>query len=200
MKCTLFFDLDGTLLDVKKKNYTVHKELAQKYNFTAINERLYWLKKRQHLPLWDVLPHFFTEYSTDFIERIEQPDVLRFDTIIPGGHSLLIRLGEIFSIVLVTKRKERENVLKQLEELSILNLFTDILTPDGKKEDAIKTFSYSPKDIVIGDTEEDVIAAKSLTIPSIAVSWGLRTGEYLQSFFPSLLVHTVADLYSQLTL
>jgi phosphoglycolate phosphatase-like HAD superfamily hydrolase len=94
--------------------------------------------------------------------------------------------------VLVTQRHNPDNLRQQLEDLQIDSYFSAVLTPyPDTKQLSIQNYGFHPEDCMVGDTEEDILTARELSLSSVAVTWGLRSKEYLQKFNPTYLVDTV---------
>jgi phosphoglycolate phosphatase len=47
---------------------------------------------------------------------------------------------------------------------------------------------------MIGDSEVDIETARAASVPSVAVSWGLRVLRVIEAARPDFLVHTPAEL------
>jgi len=190
---TLFFDLDGTLIDVTKRHLTVYHTVAAKMNIPLVSDQEYLrLKQEHHFPVPDEQKELFRRV---YKEESEQKSVLHMDTVIPRVAELLETIHRTFRCVLVTKRYHRQNALSQLDKLSLTSYFAEILTPNPEsKASAITKSGFSPKDLVIGDTEEDILTAEKLHLSSVAVTWGVRSKEFLQTFSPTHIVETVDAL------
>ena len=86
-----------------------------------------------------------------------------------------------------------------LEELGIRNYFKLIYGADSlseKKPSAlplIKACEYfnTNKAIMIGDSKNDIIAAKNANIPSIAVTYGYNYGEDIRKYNPDFIIDDI---------
>lgn len=201
MYTTLFFDLDGTLIDVRKRHIAVYHTVAEEMNLPIVSDDIYWERKRNRLFPWsDISEEICQQFRKKFKEASEKPDMLTMDSIYPGIVPLLERLVSTHTMVLVTKRYSPTNLDLQLKNLEIDLFFTTVLTPNpGSKSQAIQGYGFNDSDVVIGDTEEDITTAKELNLPSIAVTWGVRTNAYLLSYTPTFLTNTIEELQTYLT-
>lgn len=61
--------------------------------------------------------------------------------------------------------------------------------------DVVAELAIDPSDcVMIGDSEVDIATARAAGVPSVAVSWGLRTLDVIEAAKPDHLVHTPAEL------
>ncbi|MCX8009058.1 MAG: HAD family hydrolase [Patescibacteria group bacterium] len=192
----LFFDLDGTILDVQKRHLAVYRTIAQSLNLPAIPDDEYWKRKQHKLLPWDNIPdRILNEYNQRYRQMIEDPDYLPLDAPFSNMISMIHTIKTFHEIILVTNRRQKNSLLDQLDAMNIRNLFDAILTPyPQSKADAMRQHGYRTNDIVIGDTEEDIHTAHELHIPSIAVSWGLRAPDYLLQHHPTFLCNTMKEI------
>jgi len=191
----LFLDLDGTIISVASRHFLVFQKVAASLSLPEISQEIYWKRKRKHLLPWEGMDETRSkEFRNQFKKESEDPQSLVLDSIIPKMEIVLKELRQSYSLVLLTKRHNREHLLSQLKQLTLLPLFSDVLTPTDEKSQAIISYGYTPVDWVIGDTEEDITSAHDVGLQSIAVTWGLRDEEYLQQYSPTYITETVLDL------
>ena len=55
MKKTIFFDLDGPLIDVSNKYYAVYSYILAKYGFKTLPMSLYWQMKKEKRSIGEIL-------------------------------------------------------------------------------------------------------------------------------------------------
>jgi phosphoglycolate phosphatase-like HAD superfamily hydrolase len=103
------------------------------------------------------------EFKRFKFKHMESIDYLKFDKIRPGVLELLNELSQRnFTLELLTLRKNLGNLTWQLNNLSILELFSKITHDYGKlsKADYLRSFeSTTNKAIFIGDSDYDYQAA-----------------------------------------
>ncbi len=202
----LFLDLDGVLLDVSERYWRLHCDLLAPYGGARLDKATYWTRRRERQPLATVLHEGVDEdaYRLAWLERIEAPEYLRHDTVVPGARERLVLLGRAHPLVLATLRRRRDHLLAQLETLRLRPLFADVLTArpgDAEVDDAerkarlISTSSLFRRGaIVVGDTEVDVRAGKALGVATVAVLSGIRSRALLLAEGPAAIVDSIASL------
>ena len=201
----LYFDLDGTLVDVRKRHYAAYADTMRELGLTPLPEQTYWDARRDGASNADLMGNVDTECHSRFAEkwlaRVESPSYVRLDTLIPGARATLAALRESYELVLVTMRQDRQSLLEQLDELSLRKFFSAVYSRDGSdqpqsKSKLIRLFDDNvPGDAaVIGDSEADVEAARELGIESVCVTSGVRSRRYLDELEPDEVVSTIVQL------
>jgi phosphoglycolate phosphatase len=222
-KPSLVFDLDGTLIDVKKRHWTVYKIIIESLGGNPLPIDSYWRKKRQHIPVDRILSFSFPGKSThrvcadansahtvwkpslpdyfrkQFETMIEQPKFLSIDTCFSFTHQILKTLQPLFHLNLVTVRRNEKTLLQQLDNLQLTQYFERIVTkkpgddPAQTKISLIKSNNIAPI-AIIGDTQADIGAACGLSVPSIAVTNGMRTKQFLIKHNPTYIAPTIQQV------
>ncbi|MCH7579277.1 MAG: HAD family hydrolase [Chloroflexi bacterium] len=201
----LYFDLDGTLVDVRKRHYAAYADTMRELGLTPLPEQTYWDARRDGASNADLMGNVDAECQSRFaekwLERVESPSYVRLDTLIPGARATLAALRESYELVLVTMRQDRASLLEQLDELSLRKFFSAVYSRDGSdepqsKSKLIRLFGNSVRDgaTVIGDSEADVEAARDLGIESVCVTSGVRSRRYLDGLEPDEVVSTIVQL------
>lgn len=201
----LYFDLDGTLVDVRRRHYAAYVDTAHELGLTPLPERAYWDRIRQGASNADLMrgadPERQTQFARQWQERVESPSYVRLDTLIPGARATLASLRESYELVLVTLRQDRESLLEQLDELSLTKFFSAIYSADepagtGSKAKLIRLLQNDDgkSGVVIGDSEADIEAARELGLRSLCVTTGLRDRSYLSDFGPDDIVDRIVQL------
>lgn len=201
----LYFDLDGTLVDIRKRHYAAYADTMRELDLTPLSEQAYWDGRRNGASNADLIGNVDAEchgrFTEKWLERVESPSYVRLDTLIPGARATLAALRESYELVLVTMRQDRESLLEQLDELSLRKFFSAVYSRDGSEEPRsksklIRLFNDSVGDdaAVIGDSEADVEAARDLGIESVCVTSGVRSRRYLDELDPDEVVSTIVQL------
>lgn len=193
---TLFFDLDGTILDIKAHHIHTFRIVSEKLSLPYLSDNEYWERKSNGKFPWDSLEKTDVDrYLQEFIALVETPTMLLLDTVVPHMPSLLKHYTNSYSLVLITNRRNKNALINQLKTLQLFPLFSAILPsfPQGKFA-TIAKYGYNPDDIIIGDTEEDIQTAQSLNISSLAVTWGIRDRRYLSSLKPTYIIESPQEL------
>jgi len=151
----------------------------------------------------------FDFFIARVLEIVNQPLLLHLDKLQPGVRWALARLhSQGIRLVLVTLRCQ-EQATQILRNYGLTRLFSGIYgTYDDQaayrnnievKQQRLAQalteqvcFSLHPQSVwMIGDTEADLLAAQAVSIPTIALTCGIRSYRYLQQFQPT---HTCYDL------
>jgi phosphoglycolate phosphatase len=199
------FDLDGTLIDVRERYEKLYRDLIGGYEGTILPDEKYWHLKKNKMPEIEIAilsglnEDNAYRYTQDRLSLIESEVYLSVDRVFFGVFELLNRLGQD-SCYLVTKRRNKDVLCKQLISLKILNLFSAIYTYkniESKKNSfeeiiQIQSRNYSKGQItVVSDSPNDIIDAKCLGINSIAVLSGLRAKHILQKSNPDIMMEGI---------
>lgn len=201
----IFCDLDGTLLDIQNRHYRVYSEVTKSHGGQPLIKDEYWKLKRQKtkwsklLPLSGLSGEDEDKFLSDFRKLIEDPEYLSIDTLTQGTMQALLDLSKDHSCILVSLRRQPANLHQQLDRLGLTKYFETILSGhsesdgyDVKIEIISKELSQE-KDIIIGDTEADIITGQKLGLQTIAVTSGIRDQQFLKALKPDHLVKSFAD-------
>lgn len=174
---TIFFDMDGTLVDCRLRLYSLFVELTgTDYSFEE-----YWDYKRRGynqkkmLGLVDYQEAFDGEFKQKWLANVERDNLLKMDTLNDGTKEVVELLnGKGIKLYLVTNRQSIGALKEQLAYLGIERYFTKVISTQQKcsKAEAVKRCDdiNVSKAIFVGDSEEDMQAAKDLGIPGVLVS------------------------------
>lgn len=186
----IFVDLDGTLLEGKWRQYHCYKNIILKDGGEPIDIDQYWEMKRNKVKREEILEKsnyqsICDDFYKQWMENIEKKEYLIFDRLKPDVKQVLFHWKNFsHHIVLITARNHHENLIWQLKELKIFDLFDDVIscTSFGKdaKYEAIKHIQFN-RAVFVGDTEEDMKTAKLLGIQFIGITNGLRKKEDLEA-------------------
>lgn len=217
----LFVDLDGTLVDARRRHYTAYRTTLQEQKGVPIPEREYWHWKQNQQSVDDliqrsrVFPTKHREYRERFEKLLESPDYLELDELRPGSETFLSRIYTKTPIVLVTQRRDGEALEDQLDQLGIRKYFVTVLCGapkphrnriiHGKQRAEHKAslvrgrYRIPPTESVwLGDTETDLGAAKSLGYRCFLVEGGHRSKTRLVKAGPDRIVSDVPEALADL--
>jgi phosphoglycolate phosphatase-like HAD superfamily hydrolase len=205
-KPSLVFDLDGTLLDVKMRYWTVYKTIIGRLGGKPLTSDVYWRKKRHYTPIDRILSFSFAtptipkkSFLSQFIDMIEQPQFLALDTPFPYTTRILEQLRVSFQLHIVTVRSNKQALMHQIATLKLAPYFDTVLTKTAGNDHAqTKIWLITSNNIqpaaIIGDTQADIGAAHGLSVPSIAVCSGMRTKTFLASLHPTCIVPDIRSV------
>ena len=159
----LYFDLDGTIIDVRKRHYAAYVDTMRELGLTPVTEQAFWEQSRGGASTEDLIGDVrgpdHERFTNRRRERADVPSYVRLDTLIPGARATLSALRTSYELALVTLREDRETLLDQLDELSVSKFFTAIYSPNGHDESSskaklIQLFGGSGEDEPIIDDSE----------------------------------------------
>lgn len=186
----IFLDLDGPILDGKRRHYKCYKDIIEKYGGTPLDIEIYWDMKtsktnRDTLLKKSNFQGTYNNFIDDWMKSIEIEKNLELDVLKPNVVETLENWEKITNkLVLVTMRRNRLLLVSQLKRFRIYDFFDEVIDcpPQRKntKYEALKNIYFSSA-VFVGDTEEDMNTAKMLGIKSIAIINGLRKKEFLDA-------------------
>ena len=211
----IFWDLDGPILDVSDKYYSVYRDILLEKGEKPLQKKEYWDLKRAKVSVKNILlktnSDSIIKYFEDlWLSRIETKNYQQLDKLQYNIKNILGDCTENNRLVLVTLRRSRKMLLKQLNQLRIIQYFEDILSsgvnirPRWKiKDDLIKKYigqENSDDHILIGDTETDIEAGKHLNFQTMAISNGIRNEKILKQSKPDYIYSSISEFYTHYVL
>jgi len=190
----VFFDLDGTLIDITHRWYHLHVDLSRIYGYTPMRKEMYIALKRDGVHEKDVIKKTniprkkINDYLKKRNQHMESKTYLAKDKLKSGVKKLLKTLAESRILLLFTRRKHKRRCIEELNRLGIKKYFAEILVASSPSQ--IRSFMRSRDKsilnnaLLIGDTEDDYHTARTLRMPCICVCDGARNKEYLSRLKP----------------
>lgn len=85
---------------------------------------------------------------------------------------------------------------EQLSWLGLTPYFKEVLVTENKqtKTDILKQFSLTSDDILVGDTGHDIQTGKSVSLKTVAVSYGFLSEDVLKTYQPDRLFSNLSIL------
>lgn len=181
----------------------------------CLDKRQFWQMKQERTPDPEIAMRsgLQGEQIDQFLDRVKEivnrPDLLHQDQVQPGVKwALALLASQGVRLVLVTLRQQSQ-ARQMLRNYGLGGLFSSVWgaeddhaaylnQSDHKTQLLQQAMLYSHRDGIteswmVGDTEADVLAGQAMGIPTIALTCGIRSSDYLQKFGPSR-IHT--DLLS----
>jgi phosphoglycolate phosphatase len=138
------------------------------------------------------------EFDRRFVERIEAPDRLALDRLLPGVEATLAALRRRGDrLILLSLRRSPAAFQRQVAGLGIAGAFERACSgraaadPGLAKVHLVELVGFAAA-VVVGDTEADILAARSLGLASVGVTTGLRNGSYLRRIGAGTVVDRIA--------
>lgn len=202
---SIYFDLDGTLIDVRRRHYAAYAAALRELGCEPLPEGTYWARRRRGAASADLIGSEDESLRQRFLEgwlaRVETPAYLRMDRRVPGAIEALDALRDSYHLVLVTLRRERTALQEQLEALRLHDPFVAVISRSDaagtdSKVELIRSHAgrLEAGSIVVGDAEADVEAARALKLACVCVTTGVRDESYLRRLHPDILIESVAHL------
>ena len=214
----LFLDLDGTVLDVRKRHYAAYVAVCEMRDVkgTPIPEAQYWHWRCAGKSVADIVkatkifPTKYRLYQARFDERLEVPELLMLDTPRTGVETFLGKLHTKTPICLVTLRRDAEALESQLASMGLRKYFATVLAgvpPTPRRPNPTLRGEYKAslirdrykllptQSLYMGDTETDVQAARALGFDIFLVEGGHRSKALQMKADPDRIV---ADLPASL--
>lgn len=187
----IFFDLDGTLIDISRRWWAIHCDLTKKYGLPRHEYNKYVELKRRGISEKKIMRQISIDhrkilgYCKERLEVIEQRKYLRYDKpfhfvgrILKGFYKKDNRL------VLLTSRHSRRNLLWELGQLGLRHYFSNILSTNGKtKRKVLSESGYDrklSKSVFVSDSYDDYLLAKKLKQQFFTVTYGCRDLDFFK--------------------
>lgn len=204
----IFFDVDGPILDVSERYWQIHKHILRQFGITPLSKDIYWDLKRNKISEREILSRLPDSQNAEVYlqirsELIEDVIFLKYDRVWEGGVEFLIQLSEYYSLYAISMRKNRKGLEEQFKNLYLESVFEDVFLPQTTdipnwkaKAQVIsgKVDINSHQVILIGDTETEVLAAKALNIPAVAITTGIRSKRILEQYKPDFLYENIFEI------
>ena len=188
IKRRIAFDLDGTLLDSRKRHEIVMDDVLKKHSFKFDACGLVSFKADGYNNIDWLLSKGVSEdvakdINAEWISLIEKDEILKTDVLYPKVIDVLKTLCKENDLFLVTARKNKDNAYEQVNQLGVEQFFSGVFVVDSCRETPMlkaKVLTKCRADCFIGDTESDYEAAKIAGCGFKAVSYGFRSEVYLR--------------------
>jgi phosphoglycolate phosphatase-like HAD superfamily hydrolase len=196
---SIAFDFDGTLISISIRDYNVYSDILLSNSFVPLNFDLYWEYKLERIPLFDLLNknnkignEFYCRYLNQRNEKIESPEYLLYDELFYGTTDLLKLVSLKYDCYLVTSRFNKEATLNQIENLGIKDYFKEIIIT---KKNKLEAYRQIPNlQLIVGDSENDILPANELNVNSFALTTGIRSFNFLKKLNPTFIGNDLNEL------
>ena len=215
-------DFDGPIMDLSDRYYHVYQICLDKVkqphqSITLLSKATFWAYKQAQVPEQQVgIESGLNATQAEAFKQLRdlhahQLQYLSFDRVVPGSIAALeqIQAAEIELLVMTLRRTcELEPAFKQY----VLARFFppshrycladdyrkngDIAAKTQLMAQALTELEPEPNTWMIGDTEADIIAAKTYNIRVIGVLSGIRDRDRLERYQPDKIVDNLAEAVS----
>lgn len=186
----IFFDLDGTIIDISPRWWALHRDLTKKYSLPCHKYNSYIKFKKDGISERSIMEKISVDkdniarYCHERLSAIECKKYLRRDKLFPFVKGLLKNGSRRHHLVLLTNRRSRGNLLWELRRLGLGGQFLEIMCTAGKtKEDILKNSKHQNnlrKSIFISDAYEDYLLAKKFKQRFFISVYGCRSRAYFR--------------------
>jgi len=193
-----FTDFDGTLTDNRKRLYRFYMEHAPKNGPKLLTEEDFWAGKRAGIHELEPRPgdsaaeridaSVRAEYDAEKKRVIESDAYLELDAIFPYAGEALRRIAEDHTLILLTRRSHADAFYREWERSGLGGYFDAVhVIPHsygGKAEFIRENYSVDPaRDVIVGDTEDDLKAGTELGMISYLTLSGIRDTWIIEKYF-----------------
>ena len=203
-KSKCFIDFDRTIIDNKWRLFQFFCDnIEEKYNKT-LNIEEFWNLKKMGIHELEWLNQKYSanlsieEWNNKKKEKIEDYNYLKHDRIFTYTYQVLEKLKKKYILILVTRRDNLPGFFYELNHLKLTDYFQNILViPHNGKEKSsliLENYKVDPKDMMVGDTEDDIVAGVKLGIQTFFTLSGIRSSWIIEKYKLNLLVTTIKDI------
>lgn len=209
---TVVIDLDGPVLDVRRRHYRCYAGILAEHGYPALGQDRYWaLKRRRVEPLRLLAASGAEALESRFLhawrDRIEGRDLLALDRAQPGARRRLREWhGRRVRLMLATMRRHPDRAIEQVARMGLSGLFWRVIVSpealggEGKGRAVLRQApGLDPaRCLWVGDTEADAEAAAAVGCRVWLVACGIRSQEVLAPLAPGRVAAALAavDLVS----
>lgn len=213
MKRSIVIDFDGTIIDTKKRHYSLYFELCKNHNLNILSFDEYIVFRKNSYSNINVVEsnnilnkNIRSNILNTWINSIETDNYLLHDTIFDGVRLWLERISNKFDLYLISLRQNSRGGFVQLKEMEIASYFKKVyFIPHGIDPVYSKTKVYENSGGIInrslcwiGDTEVDILSAKKINSISIGVLTGMRNNQNLREAGADFIFKKLTDIKIEL--
>lgn len=199
-------DVDGTIVDFFPRHYKIIKDFSDEFGCQHKSFQDYRQQRRNWLSdieiFQNINPNFNVETYKKFkLAKIEDAKYLKLDTVFPSVIKTLDYIAKKATIILITARKKRKMLKKELKGFGIDHHKTVIhvdknasVSEIKKVYRKIKKFGNLKDAIYVGDGKDDACLSKALSIPFIGVVTGISNRQKLKSLHPQKIINSISML------
>ena len=198
---SVFLDLDGTLVNSQGRLYRLFCRLCPECNMSYDE---YWAIKRERISQAGMLKKYFgyddgriQQLHKDWLAHVEDEEAVDTDFPVSGISKRLEVMARKHELYLLTARQKPELVVRQLERFGWSGHFRQLVVTRqacGKSDAVMESIGSVNDGVLIGDSGEDIKAAKALGFRSVAAGWGILSPKVLSEYKPDFIAERIEDL------
>lgn len=211
-------DFDGPIMDLSDRYYHVYqlcldKVKQPKQSINILTKDIFWAYKQAQVPEQQVgIESGLTATQAEVFKNLRdrhahQLQYLSFDRVVPGSISALENIQASGSELLVMTLRRTCELEPAFEQYELAKFFpphcrycladdyekhSDVAAKTQLMAQALTELKPEPNTWMIGDTEADIIAAKTHHIKVIGVLSGIRDRDRLAQYQPDRIVPNLA--------
>lgn len=197
MRQAIAFDLDGTLIDISKRDYQIYVDLVIKLGGIPLPFLTYWPLRQAKTDIHQILSDsgilrldLVETFLLDRKALMETLEYLSVDNLFQDVLQLLNRISDTYEVHILTIRHNKTNTENQLKLLGLDRYTCHIV--DGNKELTMRQIPNLC--FMVGDTENDILPANKIGIKSIGVTTGIRNRQLLVKMNPTYIVDSLDEI------
>jgi phosphoglycolate phosphatase-like HAD superfamily hydrolase len=203
---TLILDCDGTLVSWLPRHYACYRSVTGELGLPRLSAGRYWRMKRGGADAAALLSAcgsaaVLPAFRALWLERIESPELLRLDQVLPGVRPRLRGWrASGWRLVLLTSRSRPGRFRRQLAALGLAEGWHRILVAPGgsggagKAEVLRRRLPGLGPAIWIGDSEADLIGARLAGCAFCGVTSGVRDAGFLRAAGATMVFPALAEV------
>ena len=185
-KDVIAFDLDGTLLDSRKRHQVVMDFVLKKFGINLDVSGLVEFKRNgknniDFLTSKGVAEEISEKIQQEWIKHIEDEEFLNFDVLYSDALAVLQKYSDC-DCILITARNNKKNVLNQVQKLDVAKYFKEIFIVPSDKNTSLNKANVLQQNnarLFIGDTKSDCLAAQKARVQFKHFNDGFHNKEYV---------------------
>lgn len=203
MKKAFLFDIDGTIIDSSDFVFTAVEYTLREHKLSVSEEKLRRALGKSLVEFYKFLfpdkdYKLFTKTHHDF-----QQDKFYLGKTFKGVKKTLKKLKSEGFLLAAISNRARESLIKSLKVSKIFDYFDviisadDIENPKPHKDHPLKALKIlkveSKNAMIVGDTENDILAGKNAGIKTVGVTYGW-IGKEIKNHNPDFVIDNISEL------
>lgn len=199
----VLFDIDGTILDTHDSIFRAVKYTLDKHGLSVTEEQLIRAKGK---PLKEFYKSLFPELEHDLLAKTHhdyvdgKPDMSK---VFPNVEQVLKKLKTDGILIAAVSNRAKVGLVESLKSGKVYKYFDvilgldDVKNPKPHKDHPLKALEILGIDqesaIMVGDTENDILAGKNAGIKTVGVTYGW-IGQDIKNHKPDFVIDGLEEL------